>query len=172
MLVLRWDLLSATNIGFDRTICRVWWDQVGQLTSITRPDQKPFKSQCSILVRNFPVALFSFPPLNHRLWFSRSEVLQWLSSPPSPGRPFQSLESILRLGGLLCSSRLLSKSLRRSVLLKRPVTLFKKFWPQVPLVYLFPVSVRDRSNGQRAPVSALGVTRSGRRYIKPPPPSQ
>jgi hypothetical protein len=24
VLVLRWDLLSATNIGFDRTICRVW----------------------------------------------------------------------------------------------------------------------------------------------------
>ena len=28
MLVQRWDLLSATNIGFDRTICRVGWDQV------------------------------------------------------------------------------------------------------------------------------------------------
>ena len=30
MLVQRWDLLSATNIGFDRTICRVGWDQVEQ----------------------------------------------------------------------------------------------------------------------------------------------
>ena len=28
MLVQRWDLLSATNIGLDRTICRVGWDQV------------------------------------------------------------------------------------------------------------------------------------------------
>jgi hypothetical protein len=42
------------------------------------------------------------------------------------------------------------------------------------------IPVRDRvvwmspsaSNGQHAPVAALGVTRPGRRYIKPPPPSQ
>ncbi|XP_046443876.1 uncharacterized protein K02A2.6-like [Daphnia pulex] len=42
------------------------------------------------------------------------------------------------------------------------------------------IPVRDRvvwvppsaSSGQHAPVAALGVTRSGRRYIKPPPPSQ
>ncbi|KAI9552594.1 hypothetical protein GHT06_020459 [Daphnia sinensis] len=32
--------------------------------------------------------------------------------------------------------------------------------------------VHSASNSQQAPVSALGVTRSGRRYIKPPPHSQ
>ncbi|EFX78557.1 hypothetical protein DAPPUDRAFT_105150 [Daphnia pulex] len=42
------------------------------------------------------------------------------------------------------------------------------------------IPVRDRvvwmppstNSGQHAPVAALGVTRSGRRYIRPPPPSQ
>jgi hypothetical protein len=110
----------------------------GQLTSITRPDRQPFKEPCNLPVRNFPVARLSFHPLKHRLWFSRVEVLQWLSSPPSPGRPVQSLVSILSLDSLPCPSRLLNKSLRRSVLLKRPATLFERFRPH-PLVYLFPV---------------------------------
>jgi hypothetical protein len=66
------------------------------------------------------------------------EVRQWLSSQPSQGRPVQSLVSIIRLDILPCSSRLLNKSLHRSVLLKLPAALFERFQPH-PLVYLFPV---------------------------------
>ena len=109
----------------------------GLLTSITRPGLQLFKAQCNHPVRNFPVARLSFHTFNSRLWFSRVNVLRWLSSPPSPGRPVQSLLSLLRMEGLRCSSHLFNKSQCRPVLLKSPVALFERFRPH-PLVYLFP----------------------------------
>jgi hypothetical protein len=60
-----------------------------------------------------------------------------------------------------------------------PVREFSASWPT--RLFLSRVPVRDwtvyapasaSSYHQQAPVTALGVTRSGRSYIKPPPPSQ
>ena len=110
----------------------------GLLTSITGPGLQLFKALCKHPIRNFPVARLLFLTFNSRLLFSRVIILQWLSSQPSPGHPVQSLLSLLRLDGLRRSSHLFNKSLRRSVLLKRPVAMFERFRPHPP-VYLFPV---------------------------------
>ncbi|KAK4007002.1 hypothetical protein OUZ56_012157 [Daphnia magna] len=101
-----------------------------------------------------------------------------VQSPPVTARPVAGVNTPSGQSSLFQSSAQQESTPGRSV--EAPSRPVREIPASPARLFVSRIPVRDRvvwlppsaSSGQHAPVAALGVTRSGRRYIKPLPPSQ